>query len=337
MPTREVLSPAQRASLLTIPADFSERELARYYTLTEEDLAVIQRRRRPENKLGFAIQLGHLRFPGWPWDPALPLPATIVAYIAQQLDLDPAHLQAYAMRDPTRREHLAEIGRVFGFRPFTLGRYRELARWLLPIALATDVGAVLVGALIDELRLRQIIIPALSTLEGLVWETRRRARRQVYTRLIANLSLEQQAQLEDLLDVVPEIRQTRLVWLRQPPGAPKPTTVLKLIEPAATLTVYTLEMHDRIMTQFLGQCKQTYATETENHGPALRATARRYAAVGKALITARDEEQDPFTALQTVMPWERFVASVTEAETLLQPKTGDYLDGLSAYYPQLRN
>lgn len=190
MPTREVLSPAQRASLLTIPADFSERELARYYTLTEEDLAVIQRRRRPENKLGFAIQLGHLRFPGWPWDPALPLPATIVAYIAQQLDLDPAHLQAYAMRDPTRREHLAEIGRVFGFRPFSLGRYRELARWLLPTALATDVGAVLVGALIDELRLRQIIIPALSTLEGLVWETRRRARRQVYTRLTANLSLE---------------------------------------------------------------------------------------------------------------------------------------------------
>ncbi len=392
MPTREVLSPAQRASLLTIPADFSERELARYYTLTEEDLAIIQRRRRPENKLGFAVQLGHLRFPGWPWDPAVPLPATIVAYIARQLDLDPAHLQAYAMRDPTRREHLSEIQRVFGFRPFTLGRYRDLARWLLPTALATDVGAVLVGALIDELRLRQIIIPALSTLEGLVWETRRRARRQVYSRLTANLSLEQQAQLEELLDVVPEIRQTRLVWLRQPPGVSKPATVLKLIErirfiralgldptvtrqihqnrllqlaregarstpqrlenldvgrrlailvaflveTAATLTDYTLEMHDRIMTQFLGQCKQSYATETENHGPALRATARRYAAVGKALITARDADQDPFSALQSVMPWERFVASVTEAETLLQPKTGDYLDGLSAYYPQLR-
>ena len=46
MPTRDVLSPAQRASLLTIPADFSERELARYYTLTPDDLAVITHRRR---------------------------------------------------------------------------------------------------------------------------------------------------------------------------------------------------------------------------------------------------------------------------------------------------
>lgn len=140
MPTREVLSSAQRASLLTIPEDFSERELARYYTLTEEDLAVIRWHRRPENKLGFAVQLGHLRFPGWPWNPAVPPPAAIVVSLAQQLDLDPAHLAAYAIRDPTRREHLAEIGRVFGFRPFTLGRYRELARWLLTIALATDVA-----------------------------------------------------------------------------------------------------------------------------------------------------------------------------------------------------
>jgi hypothetical protein len=98
--------------------------------------------------------------------PGSATPASIVTYIAGQLDLDPAHLQAYAIRDRTRREHLAEIQRVFGFRPFSLGRYRELSRWLLPTALATDVGAVLVGALIDELRLRQIIIPALSTLEG---------------------------------------------------------------------------------------------------------------------------------------------------------------------------
>lgn len=59
-----------------------------------------------------------------------------------------------------------------------MGRYRKLARWLLPTALATDVGSILVGTLIEELRLGQMIIPALSTLERLSWETRRRAQRQ---------------------------------------------------------------------------------------------------------------------------------------------------------------
>ena len=41
LPTREVLSPAQRAELLTVPSDLSDRELARYYTLTEEDRALV--------------------------------------------------------------------------------------------------------------------------------------------------------------------------------------------------------------------------------------------------------------------------------------------------------
>jgi hypothetical protein len=59
-----------------------------------------------------------------------------------------------------------------------------------------------------------------------------------------------------------------------------------LVGTAATLTDYALEMHDRITTMFLGYCRQSYTTETDNYRPALRATARRYAAIGKALITA---------------------------------------------------
>ena len=392
VPTREVLSPAQRSALLTIPDDLTERDLARYYTLSDDDLDHIRRHRGDHNRLGFAVQLAHLRFPGWLWNPATPLLAVITTYLANQLETKPAHLANYALRDPTRWEHVAEIQRVFGYRSFGIREYRELSRWLLPTALATDVGTVLVTALIEELRGRQVIIPALSTLEGLAWETRRRTRRRVYTRLTADLSLDQQAQLDDMLDTTPNLRQTRLAWIRQPPGPPKPITIVKLIEriqfirslqldmtitrqlhhnrllqlaregarstpqrlagldvqrrhailvaflveTSATLTDTILEMHDRVMTHFLNQCKQTYATETQNQSPALRATARRYATIGKALITAREAKQDLATALEEVMPWERFVATVTEAETLLQSKANDYLDGLGSYYGQLR-
>ena len=42
--------------------------------------------------------------------------------------------------DTTRREHLLELQRDFGFRSFSATIYRELAGWLLPIALSTDVG-----------------------------------------------------------------------------------------------------------------------------------------------------------------------------------------------------
>ncbi len=64
MPTRELLSPAQRAQFLSLPTEMNEQMLARYYTLSSEDLACIRRHRRSHNKLGYAVQLAYLRFEG---------------------------------------------------------------------------------------------------------------------------------------------------------------------------------------------------------------------------------------------------------------------------------
>jgi len=162
MPTHEVLSPAQRAQFLEIPAVIGERELVRYYTLSPDDLAIVERHRRPHNKLGFAVQLCYLRFPGRPLRAEEHIPAPVLAYVAAQLDLDPAVMREYAQdRDETRREHLGEIQRTFGFRPFDALVYRELAAWLLPTALGTDSGVALVTALVDGMRERKIVAPAL--------------------------------------------------------------------------------------------------------------------------------------------------------------------------------
>jgi TnpA family transposase len=64
MATREVLSPAQRALLFKLPQNLSERELARYYTLSEGDLSSITRHRGSQNRIGIAVQLCLLRYPG---------------------------------------------------------------------------------------------------------------------------------------------------------------------------------------------------------------------------------------------------------------------------------
>ncbi|WP_428997391.1 DUF4158 domain-containing protein, partial [Pseudomonas aeruginosa] len=37
---------------------------ARHYTFSESDLSIIRQRRGPANRLGFAVQLCYLRFPG---------------------------------------------------------------------------------------------------------------------------------------------------------------------------------------------------------------------------------------------------------------------------------
>uniref|UniRef100_UPI001FCF1237 DUF4158 domain-containing protein n=2 Tax=Escherichia coli TaxID=562 RepID=UPI001FCF1237 len=62
MPRRSILSAAERESLLALPD--TKDELIRHYTFSESDLSIIRQRRGPANRLGFAVQLCYLRFPG---------------------------------------------------------------------------------------------------------------------------------------------------------------------------------------------------------------------------------------------------------------------------------
>ena len=62
MPRRSILSAAERDSLLALPD--TKDDLIRHYTFSDTDLSIIRQRRGPANRLGFAVQLCYLRFPG---------------------------------------------------------------------------------------------------------------------------------------------------------------------------------------------------------------------------------------------------------------------------------
>ncbi len=230
MPTRELLSPAQRPQFVELPDAMEERELVRHYTLSPEDLAHVDPKRGDHNKLGFCVQLCLLRFPGRALGPDERVPERILQYIATQVGVQPEVFEGYGERENTRREHLAEIERTFGYRAFDVDVKRELAEWLLPMALGTDSGVALVTALVEEMRHRKIIIPALSSLERLGWEVRHEAQSLVFERLIGGLTPEQRVQLDGLLSLPASSHQTALVWLRQAAGAPSPGNVLKMVE-----------------------------------------------------------------------------------------------------------
>jgi hypothetical protein len=89
MPRRRALTGVQIEALLALPT--TEPDLIRHYTLNSADLAVIARRRRPHNRLGFAVQLCALRFPGRLLRPGAAVPCEVLSFVADQLDLDPGH------------------------------------------------------------------------------------------------------------------------------------------------------------------------------------------------------------------------------------------------------
>src|SRR3954470_15401504 len=83
MPRRQLLSPQTRSSLFDPPSD--PASIVRFYTFPPEDLALIRRRRRPANRLGFAVQLAYLRHPGRTIEAGEVPPGEVLAFVAQQL------------------------------------------------------------------------------------------------------------------------------------------------------------------------------------------------------------------------------------------------------------
>ncbi len=118
MSRRSILSAADRISLLALPD--TEDELIRHYTFSEADLSLIRQRRGDANRLGVAVQLCLLRFPGQGLLPDATVPPLLLQWIGWQLRIDPACWPQYAEREETRREHLLELRAYPSMEPFRL-------------------------------------------------------------------------------------------------------------------------------------------------------------------------------------------------------------------------
>ncbi|MQA49899.1 Tn3 family transposase [Klebsiella pneumoniae] len=228
MPRRSILSAAERESLLALPD--SKDDLIRHYTFNDTDLSIIRQRRGPANRLGFAVQLCYLRFPGvilgvdeLPFPPLLKL-------VADQLKVGVESWNEYGQREQTRREHLSELQTVFGFRPFTMSHYRQAVQMLTELALQTDKGIVLASALIGHLRRQSVILPALNAVERASAEAITRANRRIYDALAEPLADAHRRRLDDLLKRRDNGKTTWLAWLRQSPAKPNSRHMLEHIE-----------------------------------------------------------------------------------------------------------
>jgi TnpA family transposase len=91
--------------MMEIPTDLDDRDLARYYTLTPEELELVNLRRRPANRFGFAVQLALLHFPGRPlaeYSNQRQVPRPILTSIAGQIHLPISAFAEYGNRPGTR-------------------------------------------------------------------------------------------------------------------------------------------------------------------------------------------------------------------------------------------
>ena len=86
MPGRAPMIAAQREALLALPD--AEELLVRHHSLDEHELAAVNTARTPETRLGYALQLCCLHYPGRHLRRGEMLPGPMLSHIAEQLDVD---------------------------------------------------------------------------------------------------------------------------------------------------------------------------------------------------------------------------------------------------------
>ena len=229
MPRRSILSATERESLLAIPT--AGDELIRLYTFDEADLALIRQHRGAQNRLGFAVQLCYMRYPGILLAvDAVPSPS-LLRMVSSQIKVPVEAWGGYGQREQTRREHLVELQTVLGLRAFTtLGHYRAAVHSLDELALQTDKGIVLASALTESLRSKRVLLPTVDVIERICAEAITRANKRIYAALSDSLTRAHRERLDELLLHKEGSKTTKLAWLRLSPKKPNSRHMLEHIE-----------------------------------------------------------------------------------------------------------
>ena len=228
MGRRSILSGTERASLLALPE--SPDDFARFYTFNESDIALIRQRRGDANRLGFAVQMALLRYPGYTLASDTEPPGPIIEWVARQVRADASAWAKYGGRDETRREHSQELRAYLGLSTFGQSDFKFLVQTLADLAMQTDKGVLLAEQALETLRQRQIILPALTVIERACKEAVTRANRRIYKALTEPLKRQHRQRLDNLLTPKPESNTTWLTWLRQSPVKPNSRHILAHIE-----------------------------------------------------------------------------------------------------------
>lgn len=134
--------------------------------------------------------------------------------------------------------------------------------------------------------------------------------------------------------LVDELRRRKIVLPAL--GCRHATLVAIALATGATLTDQILDLHDRLIGSFFSRDKNQHAQRFAADGKALNAKVRLYAQGGQALIASREAKDDPFDAIEQILPWKDFQRSVEEAERLARDEEFDALALIVEHHGQLR-
>ncbi len=212
----EFLTPAQKSHYGHFAGPPSSKQLAKYFHLDEGDLKNIMTLSEDHNRLGFAVQLGTVRFLGTFLSDLAEVPDNVVAHMAHQLKVDVSVWPTYAKR--SQRRHRKKIREEYDFadfhksqKPFFLLRHLYARAWL-----SAEKHLVLLDYATAWLVQNKVLLPGATVVERLVAHVVDRADKRLWERLNGLVDELQAEALRTLLVTGAGKRFSRLELLRRP-------------------------------------------------------------------------------------------------------------------------
>ena len=204
----EFLTDEQAAGYGRFEGEPAQAELERFFFLDDADRELVARRRGAHSRLGFAVQLGTVRYLGTFLSPdALDVPWGVVDYLAGQLEIaDASVMKRYTDRPMTAYEHAWEIREAYGYRDFADAEAgAQLRGFLAGRAWTHAEGPVaLFGQAVAWLRRQRVLLPGVSVLARLVTAVRAEAADRLH-RSVAGAAASADAELPGRLRALLEV------------------------------------------------------------------------------------------------------------------------------------
>lgn len=217
----DFLNSEQRRNYARYNGEPTDADLARCFLLDAPDLARALKRKSHHCQLGFAVQLGTLRYLGAFLSQPQRVPVGVSGYVASQLGLESSCIRRYT-RPATHCAHADEIRRDYGYRDFRAQpEHLRLVRWLYARAwIGAERPSTLFDRATEWLVERKVVLPGINILVRLIAAVRDRANARLWRTLGGLADDAMRSKLEMLLQTLQGRRRSNLERLRRSPATP---------------------------------------------------------------------------------------------------------------------
>ena len=230
-----------------LPREVTAFEVEVFFQFSAEEARIIEERRRPELKLGLALQIGFLRMSGRLLDAVRMVPPLLWRHLGERFSVaapDLASLRAMYRRAPTLIEHQQLACDALGFQWLTGHHRRALLRVLRQELSRTDDRERLLGFARRWLYEHQLLIVHERLLRSMIAAARRQHEAQIAHQIDQAVEPGLMMRWRTALTAPQSAGSSLQTWLWAPPAKHSSRQIEEMIERIEYL--YELRVHERM-------------------------------------------------------------------------------------------